>query len=354
MGEITIVIHQNNDSIQTNPCPSCYLCGSQGQPLYQGLEDRLLDTPGDWSFKKCEKPDCGLVWLDPMPVPEEIGKAYKNYYTHREIRDVPGTWRQRAYQWVKEGYFARKYGYHSESVSIWKKFLGCLLYFHPGRRENLDFSVMYLPVQPNGLLLDVGCGSGQKLKFMKDMGWLAEGVDFDPVAVDRAKAKGLHVRSGTLEAQKYPQNYFDAITMSHLIEHVYQPLELLRECYRILKPGGRVVIVTPNSESWMHKRFKNNWLGLDPPRHLHVFSLMSLRWLAKKAGFKKLRISTTIREANGLFVASKSIQRTGKYVWGSPMPYSIRIWARVMQLAEWAILKFKPDRGEDIVMVGEK
>lgn len=345
---------QDDDYIRTHPCPCCCICSKAGQQLYRGLRDRLFDAPGEWGFKKCPNHECGLVWLDPMPWIEDIDKAYKNYYTHQDMRAVSNTWPRRIYLRAKEGYLARRFGYHTKKVAVWKKFLGLLFYFHPGRRENLDFSVMYLPSRPNGLLLDVGCGSGQKLMFMKDLGWLAEGVDFDPVAVESAKTKGLQVRSGTLEAQNYPDNYFDAVTMSHLIEHVHDPLGLLRECHRILKPGGLLVVVTPNNESWGHKLFKINWLALDPPRHLHVFSLMSLKSLTQRAGFPKIRVSTSIREANGLFIASRSIQRTGKYLWGGPIPKTVRIWARGMQLLEWAILKLKRRLGEDIVMVGKK
>lgn len=345
---------QDDYFIRTHPYPRCYICSNEGQLLYRGLKDRLVEIPGEWDFKKCPDPECGLVWLDPMPLEEDIGKAYKNYYTHRDMGDNSHTWSRQAYQWVKEGYLARKYGYRRESMTAWERFWGVLLYFHPGRRENVNFSVMYLPSLPSGRLLDVGCGSGEKLQLMQDLGWQVEGVDIDPVAVGSARAKGLHVHLGPLGGQNYPDNYFDAIIMSHLIEHVYNPLGLFSECHRILKPGGRLVVITPNSDSWMHKIFKKSWLALDPPRHLHIFSLMSLQLLTKKAGFQKFRLSTTIRGANRLFAASKTIQNTGKYLWGSPFPYPLRLRAEGMQLAEWAILKYKPDLGEEITLVGVK
>lgn len=347
------MVQQSNNEIRTRPCPDCYLCGAQGKPLYQGLKDRLFGASGEWNLKKCPNPECGLVWLDPMPLEEDISKAYQNYYTHQD-RYISNTWPRRVYRLVKEGYLAHKYGYHSELDLSWKKVLGMLIYLHPGRRADFDISVMYLPAQPNGRLLEVGCGSGQMLKFMQDLGWCVEGVDFDPAAVENAKAKGLQVRLGTLESQEYPEDYFDAIIMSHLIEHVHDPLQLLRECNRILRPGGNLVVVTPNGESWGHKLYGDAWRGLEPPRHLHVFTIPSLHCLAEKAGFKKLRISTTIRGANGLFMASRSIQRTGKHVNGGPQPRAVRIWARGMQLAEWAILKVKPDVGEEIALMGEK
>lgn len=352
--ENPVLSSQSNNKIHTKNCPCCYICGHQGHNLYHGLIDRLFCAPGEWNLKKCLNPECGLVWLDPEPLMEEVGKAYKNYYTHQDSKCNSNTLPRRLFKSAKEGYLARRYGYYRESVNIYKKLLGLLLYFHPGRRENMDFSVMYQQSQPNGLLLDIGCGSGHKLKFLQDLGWDTEGLDLDPVAVDNARAKGLKVRLGDLQFQNYPDNCFDVITMSHLIEHVYDPLGLLCECRRILKPGGRLVVITPNSESWGHKLFKNSWLALDPPRHLHIFSLASLQLLARKSGFEKYKISTTIREANGLFAASKIIQRTGKYLWGSRIPFTLRLWSRGMQFVEWALLKLKPGCGEEIAMVVEK
>ena len=345
---------QSDDHIRAHPCPRCCLCSSEGQPLYRELKDRLFGAPGEWNFKKCPRPECGLVWLDPMPAAADLGKAYKNYYTHQDRSNIAGSWRRRVYRWAVDGYLARTYGYHSKTISAWQKILAQLFYFHPGRRENLNFSVMYLRAKPGGRLLDVGCGSGHKLKFLQDQGWRAEGVEIDPAAVESARAKGLSVRLGTFEASDYPDNYFDAVTMSHIIEHVYNPLAVLSECYRILKPGGRLVVVTPNNESWLHKVFKDSWLALDPPRHLNIFSLAAMRILTQKAGFEKIMIATTVREANGLFMASKLIRRTGNYVWGSPLPRTFRLWARVVQLAEWVLLKFRPDCGEEIALVGEK
>jgi len=346
----------HDESIQVLESKSCPLCGSEGILLYQGLRDRLFNAPGKWSLRKCPNPECGLLWLDPMPLEEEIGKFYKGYYTHQFSRatDIPDTWPRRVYRIVKEGYLAYKYGYKSTLRSAWEEFLGMFVYLHPGRRADLDFSVMYLPVQPNGHLLDVGCGSGRLLKRMQELGWITEGVDFDPVAVGNARNEGLRVRLGALEKQQYPENYFDVITMSHLIEHVHNPLQLLRECRRILKPAGSLIVVTPNGKSWGYKLFKDAWLHLDPPRHLHIFTTLSLHNLVQRADFKKVKIQTTVRDANGLFIASRSIHRTGKYVWGSSQPRTIQIWARGMQLLEWAILKVKPNVGEEIALVAEK
>lgn len=72
--------------IQTEEKSSCYLCASRGKVLYEHLEDRLFGTFGSWTLKQCTGARCGLIWLDPMPTKEEIGKAYLNYYTHPHFK----------------------------------------------------------------------------------------------------------------------------------------------------------------------------------------------------------------------------------------------------------------------------
>lgn len=347
---------KDGNEIRTYSCPKCYLCGHEGKLLYESLKDRLFGAPGEWNLKKCTNSECGLVWLDPMPVEEDIGKAYQSYYTHQDTSNIPNTWPRHFYRLLKEGYLANKYGYLNSKVGTWQKLLSILMYFDPGRCAGLDFSIMYLPSQSNASLLEVGCGSGWMLKIMKDLGWNVEGVDFDPYAVENAKSKGLCVNCGTLSSQGYLDNHFDVIIMSHLIEHIHEPLKLLDECYRILKPGGKLVIVTPNIGSLGHQYFKASWRGLEPPRHLHIFTPNSLENLTKKAGFNTTNRLTTIRDANGLFLASRSIQQTGNHIMISPQTKNLKlkIWAKGLQLWEWLILKVRPNVGEEIVLIGKK
>lgn len=354
MGEAGGQSVRSEETIRVQNVGSCFLCNSEGILLYQDLRDRILNTPGEWNLMKCSNTECGLLWLDPMPLEEHINEFYEKYSTPQEAILCSETWPHRAYQRITKGYLAHIYGYQNEGVSVWEKLLGMLIYFHPGRRADIDFSVMYLPAQIQGRLLDIGCGDGRMLRLMQELGWYVEGVDFDPVAVENAKNKGLKVRLGTLENQIYPDNHFDVITMSHLIEHVCDPLRLLLECYRILKPGGRLVVVTPNNGSWGHRIFRESWLHLDPPRHLYIFSLPSLRNIITKAGFQRARLSTIIRDANGTFLASRSIRHTGKHDRNNSAKRSIRIWARGIQLIEWAILKAKSDLGEEIALMAVK
>ncbi|MGH2395464.1 MAG: class I SAM-dependent methyltransferase [bacterium] len=134
--------------------------------------------------------------------------------------------------------------------------------------ENEGLSVQSAP---RGRLLDVGCGSGRFLVHMRDLGWEVTGVEPDPVAVRVAhRSFHLNVASGTLEDAGFPESCVDVVTMNHVIEHVPDPISSLRECNRVLREGGRLVVVTPNVHSLGHWYFNHSWRGLEVPRHLQL------------------------------------------------------------------------------------
>lgn len=102
-----MTIQQIETTIRTRPYPNCYLCSTLGKPLYQGLKDCLFGAAGEWNLKKCPNPECGLVWLDPMPIEEDIHKAYQNYYTHQDaVATFPTdtSWIRQVIQFLNEGY----------------------------------------------------------------------------------------------------------------------------------------------------------------------------------------------------------------------------------------------------------
>jgi hypothetical protein len=74
--------------IRSRPFPECSLCGTRGEPLYAGLTDRLFGAPGEWNLKCCSNSGCGLIWLDPMPLEDDIGKAYENYISLMRSRRI--------------------------------------------------------------------------------------------------------------------------------------------------------------------------------------------------------------------------------------------------------------------------
>jgi 2-polyprenyl-3-methyl-5-hydroxy-6-metoxy-1,4-benzoquinol methylase len=273
--------------------PRCHLCGKTGHLVHIHLHDKLFGAPGTWNFKKCSDKTCGLLWMDPIPVLEDLPKAYASYYTHHVAPQKNRCrWLQDLYSKVKEAHLASALGYRCEPVNWRARWLSKLLFFFPERRQGIEGEVLFLNAQPGGKLLDIGCGSGERMEKMQRLGWTVSGIDFDKKAVEVAKRRGLDVACGTIPGTWFPADTFDVVTLSQVIEHVPDPIELLRECQRILKPGGRVVVTTPNTASWGYRLFKEHWRGLEPPRHLHLFGPSSIQQTLRKAGFDFVFVRT--------------------------------------------------------------
>lgn len=98
-------------------------------------------------------------------------------------------------------------------------------------------------------LVDVGCSRGQFVDFAAQAGFAAEGVEPAKHIAATARESGLNVHTGLLEDQHYPDAAFDVATLFEVVEHLREPLPLLQECRRILKPGGILVISTGNVAS---------------------------------------------------------------------------------------------------------
>jgi 2-polyprenyl-3-methyl-5-hydroxy-6-metoxy-1,4-benzoquinol methylase len=267
---------------------------------------------------------------------------------------VGDSWFHRVDAGIKREYVRRKYGYERTPVPFVSRLLAPFVYLNPIRRGEWDGGVFYLRAVPRGRLLDVGCGGGKALKYLRELGWDAEGLDADPEAVANARSKGLEVRTGALADLKYPDDSFDAITMNHVIEHVPDPVALIAECRRLLKPGGRIVMATPNAAGAGSRAYGPDWRGLEPPRHHQVFSPVSLRRLGEKAGFSGVRVFSTVRGANGIFSASRALKRTPPGGVIVPPSKLERNRARVVQLGEWVASWVLRGRGDEIVLAAEK
>jgi 2-polyprenyl-3-methyl-5-hydroxy-6-metoxy-1,4-benzoquinol methylase len=353
--------------MRTRRVPACPLCGKPGTVLYEGLPDRLTAAPERWAITRCAGRDCRALWLDPAPIEEDLAEAYRNYYTHEDIV-FPDTWYRRAYQPFKRGYLANRYGYRRDTTPPWERALGSLLPIHPGRRMQLDCSVMHLPWQPGGRLLEVGCGSGNTLRVLRDLGWEVEGIDFDPNAVRNARRKGLTVHEGSLQSGVFDPSRFDAVLMSHVIEHVHDPSLLVQSAYRVLKIGGTLVVVTPNTEAVAHARFGRHWFSLDPPRHLVMFNPHNLERVLRASGFVVRRLRTSVREARHLWKVSRDIRDTGSALtYGAPWgigdgvrrrPFSRRVVDVIggawIEYLAWGRLLVTRSAGEEIVAIAVK
>jgi SAM-dependent methyltransferase len=138
-------------------------------------------------------------------------------------------------------------------------------------------------------------------------GWSVRGIDFDAAAAAVARGRGLDVMVGDLRDQALPAASFDAVVMAQVFEHVYDPPGLLAECARLLVPGGRFVSITPNADALGHRVYGRDWRGLEPPRHLAIYTARALRLACARAGLDVERLSATARDAANMFLASERI-----------------------------------------------
>ena len=300
---------------------------------------------------RCPSSECGMLWLDPAPLADDLPRAYAGYVTHAEAPGTPHPRRLRAA--VRRGYLALRYGAYGDRVSWIQKVLGLILYAWPLRRLDAGAAVMWLPVVRGGRVLDVGCSGGDLLASLAHAGWRAEGVDPDAGAVTLAMSRGLDVRVGVLPNPTYADGTFDAVTMSHAIEHVPDPGAVLTETRRILRPGGRLAIVTPNARAIGHWWFRASWFALEPPRHLSIFTLPALRRLLEDSGFS-ITVGTTVPRGIGDVVhGSRAIERTGHWALGARGGWREAACVWMLQWLEWVAVKLAPV-GEQLLLIAER
>lgn len=286
--------------------PACPVCGGERREvLHAGLTDGIFFTaPGSWTLHRCL--DCRSGFLDPRPERASIGRAYARYYTHcGAVRGRPELRLAGARQAVRDGYLNSRYGY--AFAPAWERTGAVVARVLPKRRWYADGWVRRLPApRPGARLLDVGCGEGSFLATMRDAGWAVQGLEPDPAAAEVTRSRGIPVEEAPIEAHTLPSGSFDALTMSHVLEHVHDPRGALRACRELLRPGGILWLATPNLDARGHARFGPAWIGLDPPRHLCIFTRASLLAALREAGFAVVEVPRDY-SAEQTFVESAAV-----------------------------------------------
>jgi 2-polyprenyl-3-methyl-5-hydroxy-6-metoxy-1,4-benzoquinol methylase len=323
--------------------PCCPLCGEERQQVYGALSDWLFGAPGSWGMRSCT--DCGMAWLDPQPAAEDISKLYSRYFTHRSS---PKTRFDHIRQATSQCVLARM-GYPVEPAN---EMLPRVLSHMRSSARAAALGVMNLPASQVGTLLDVGCGNGEFMMRMASLGWKVAGVDPDPGAAAWAWNQGRQFFCGTILDVPGSDSY-DAITLSHVIEHAVDPLELLHQCRKRLRPDtGRLVITTPNLKSLGHWWFKDNWRGLEVPRHFYLFSPKSLSTCVARAGLSMISLSTETRMAHMIYSPSVCAKKGERDVGQrTDFKLSTKAASYLFQFLEDGLVKLKPSAGEEICCV---
>ncbi len=231
----------------------CPLCSSNQQgPLYQ-----IFSGENIWACRKC-----GLQYLFPQPNDEDLNRIYlRAYYNSwgwdcEEIRETVNAMKRKTFN------------------------------------RYLSYAAKYAP---SGNLLDVGCAFGALLEVAKARGWKPYGVEISTYACQSAREKfGDSIKKGAFENVVLPENYFSVIVMSDLLEHTREPMTVLEKANRLLRKGGILLIITPNTNSFSSKVMRSRWTHYKK-EHLFYFSPVSISNFLIRSGFRVLLIRPAVK-----------------------------------------------------------
>jgi len=344
---------------------ACPVCQSRDCTSLFAVEDWLYQMPGEFKLVRCA--DCGLIYLSERPDAQSLGRYYPDgaYYAYQPPASHSLFWRGNAlasaWYHVKKSVLAYDYDYTHFSGSRAIARLMRLPVLKPlYNRAIFGLDVLLHRYVAGGRLLEVGCGAGRYLDLMRALGWEnVVGVDFSRKAVDQARdVLGLEVYCGELREVELEPDSFDAVSLSHTLEHVPDPVEFLRDIRQVMKPGGRLAIVVPNVESLASRTYSDYWLGLEPPRHLVNFTRRSLTLAIESAGLKIQQITT--RPGGGYQVALFSHSRKAgdaHCIYTNDrhrFPLRRRARALALALVEYALCAVGLPRGEVLAAVAVK
>lgn len=243
------------------PCP---VCGQVGTQEWLRGPDRFHGRKEKYALVRC--PVCALVWLSDPPKPAQMHLHYTDAY-HRLIS-----------------------GAGENSPVRWK-----------------DRKAALTPYKQSGTLLDLGCSSGSFLEFMQSESWKLYGVEMSAEGARTAERRSkAQVFVGNILDAPFPRESFDVITCFDVLEHLYEPRQVMARINEWLKPGGIFYVLVPNMESAEARVFGSYWHGLELPRHLFHYSPASLKFLAESAGLQEVSLETRRNPAVGTSL---------RYVW---------------------------------------
>lgn len=228
----------------------CGLCGGTLES-FKTLHDDRYGYPGRFSLKVCGA--CGHKQLDASFSPEELRRMYTEYYPRAALR-------------------LEEFNPSSERSGLGAWFDGVK-------------SAAYRWVPRKVRVLDIGCGYGETLGYHLARGCDVYGVEADENIRKVADHFGYNVHVGLFEPGIYQPGYFDYVTLDQVIEHVSDPLKTLTDIATVLKPGGLLILATPNAGGWGAALFGKRWISWHTPYHLQLFSRESMSIAADKAGF---------------------------------------------------------------------
>jgi SAM-dependent methyltransferase len=230
-------------------------CPRSDEAILTG-RDLLHDLPGEFTIVRCRI--CGLMRTNPRPTPGSM-----QFYYPDDYGPYLGTQVQAAASRPRLFASLRKVA-----------------------RKLFEFNTTRLPNLPAGRMLEIGCASGVFLHKMAAEGWQVEGIEFSPKAAATARALGYPVHAGSLETAPAPAEPFDLIVGWMVLEHLHDPVLVLKKLKEWIRPGGWLVLSTPNAGAAEARVFQNSWYSLHLPNHLFHYSKKTIRIVLAAAGWQ--------------------------------------------------------------------
>lgn len=246
---------------ERTPCTFC-----QGRQFVSLFTASDFDT-GKESFQLMECTQCRLVRTEPILDAFQLQKYYSLPYYGSDKDKFKGL---------------------VESITYWLN----------SRRAGSILALLgrdRVGVPPR--ILDVGCGRGNFLRVLSNKGCDCYGVERTEFP-DRGPTEGIHFFKGNLCDLGFEDNFFDAVVLWHVLEHMENPSGIVHEIARILRPGGLLVVAVPNFGSFQARWFQARWFHLDLPRHIHHFNQKTLLACLSSQGFTICTQNTFSLEQN--------------------------------------------------------
>lgn len=233
---------------------SCHLCGSS---RCVPLCDNAIGLP----VVRCS--ECGLIYLRKQPAPADTETRYDGYMVAERAR---WNWDE----WMQE---------------------------RSGRLDDWGIGELERTLPSDRRVLELGCAEGYQLEVFRRRGWQVKGYDVDARAVRHAvEMLGLDALRCPLDAIPEPDETYDLVVLFHTIEHVAHALSTTEEVCRVLKPCGRLLIVTPCSDTEVSRSVGDIWFS--DPDHMVFFSQRTIRLLLEKTGFAVLDLRSWLGVAS--------------------------------------------------------
>ncbi|KAM3097689.1 class I SAM-dependent methyltransferase [Phormidesmis sp. 146-12] len=255
---------------------TCHICGNAIDNQYHLVSEMMFGLREQFQYLECGA--CGCLQIS--EIPSDLARYYpQDFYSFQALSEpkahpIETFLRRQRMQLLLKG----------------NQTLGMLLSKILRKTFGIEIPEYYyhdwfqrIHLSADAKILDVGCGSGNLLLNMQlegftDLTGIDPFIDHDIVYQNGVKVlkKTVHELEGT----------FDFVMLNHSFEHMPQPLTVLKELYRLLKPDRYALIRTPVADSFAWRKYRVNWVAIDAPRHLYIHTPKSIQQLAKQAGFE--------------------------------------------------------------------